>query len=200
MKKKFAYSVNFDEDTEKLFREAKYLGQGNNGVVYELPDSKAVKIFSSEKVCKDESYILSKTNGSIYFPKVYKKGMNYIVRDKVEGERLDKYIKSQGLNQELTEKIYRLWLEFKKLKFKKLDIRCKDILVSESKNLMIIDPKKSYDRKVDYPRHLMKGLKRLGVLDEFLNEIDKIDNKRAKEWYEKFNRYCETENHLRFME
>ena len=34
MKRNFAYSANFDEKTELLFRQAEYLGQGNNGVVY----------------------------------------------------------------------------------------------------------------------------------------------------------------------
>ncbi|WP_294404359.1 protein kinase [uncultured Clostridium sp.] len=200
MKKNFGYSVDFDEKTESLFKEAKYLGQGNNGIVYELPDNKAVKIFLSKKVCNDEGSILLKTNGSKYFPKLYKKGSYYIVRDKVEGERMDKYIKVYGLNKELVEKIYKLLLEFKKLKFKKIDIRCKDILVSKNKTLMIIDPKKAYDRRVDYPRHLMKGLKRLGVLDEFLSEIERINSKKAKEWKEKFSEYCEAENHLKFID
>lgn len=36
---------------------------------------------------------------------------------------------------------------------------------------MIIDPKKAYTRKVDHPRHLMKGLNRIGVLDEFFKGI-----------------------------
>ena len=200
MKKNFGYSVDFDEKTENLFKEAKYLGQGNNGIVYELPDNKAVKIFLSKKVCNDEGSILLRTNGSKYFPKIYKKGSYYIVRDKVEGERMDKYIKMYGLNRELVEKIYKLLLEFKRLKFRKIDIRCKDILVSRNKTLMIIDPKKAYERKVDYPRHLMKGLKRLGVLDEFLSEIGKINSKKAKEWKGKFAAYCEAENHLKFID
>ena len=200
MKRNYGYSVDFDEDTEKLFKEAKYLGQGNNGIVYELPDNKAIKIFMSKKVCSDEGSILLKPNGSKYFPKLYKKGTYYIVRDKVDGERMDKYIKNYGLSRALVEKIYRLLLEFKKLKFKKLDIRCKDIMVSENETLMIIDPKKSYERKVDYPRHLMKGLKRLDVLDEFLLEVSTINSKKAKEWERKFSEYCEAENHLKFIE
>lgn len=200
MKKNFGYSVDFDESTEILFKQAKYLGQGNNGIVYELPDNKAIKIFLSKKVCNDEGGILLRTNGSKYFPKIYKKGEYYIVRDKVDGLEMDKYIKNHGLNRNLVEKIYNLLVEFKKLKFKKLDIRCKDILVSKGETLMIIDPKKSYERKVDYPRHLMKGLKRLGVLDEFLIEINRIDSKKAEEWSQRFSEYCEAENHLKFME
>lgn len=80
MKKNFAYSADFDEYTEKLFREAKYLGEGNNGVVYELPNKKAIKIFLRKKVCNDEGSILAKTNGSKYFPYMYKRGKFYVIR------------------------------------------------------------------------------------------------------------------------
>lgn len=169
MKKNFAYSADFDEYTEKLFREAKYLGEGHNGVVYELPNKKAIKIFLRKKVCNDEGSILAKTNGSKYFPYMYKRGKFYVIRDLVDGIRLDKHIKENGLSERLVRNIYELLLEFKRLKFKKLDIRCKDVYVSEDEKLMIIDPKKAYSRKVDYPRHLMKGLCKVGVLDEFLN-------------------------------
>lgn len=193
MKKNFAYSADFDEKTEKLFREATYLGQGNNGVVYKLPGNKVIKIFLSPKVCNDEGSILAKTKGSAYFPKLYHRGKLYVVREMVQGKQLDKYIKENGLSETLVENIYKLLKEFKKLKFKKLDTRCKDILVSENEKLMIIDPKKAYVRKVDYPRHLMKGLYKLGVLDKFLRDIDKIDKKAAKEWQEKFRQYCEAE-------
>ena len=192
MKKNFAYSADFDENTEKLFRKANYLGQGNNGIVYEVPDNKAIKIFLTRKVCNDEGSILARTNGSKYFPRLYKRGKLYVIRDMVQGERLDKYIKEHGLSQRLTKNIYDLLLEFKKLKFTKLDTRCKDIFVSENERLMIIDPKKAYTRKVDYPRHLMKGLERVGVLDEFLNGISEIDEKKALKWKLKFKRYCES--------
>lgn len=194
MKKNFAYSADFDENTERLFREATYLGQGNNGVVYELPENKVIKLFLSQKVCNDEGNILAKTKGSKYFPRLYTKGKLYIVREMVQGEQLDKYIKKNGLSDKLIENIYNLLREFKRLKFKKIDTRCKDILVSDNERLMIIDPKKAYVRKVDYPRHLMKGLYKLGVLDRFLNGISEIDKTTSREWKEKFNKYCEYED------
>ncbi|MDR3596290.1 protein kinase [Clostridium sp.] len=194
MKKSFAYSADFDEATEKLFREANYLGEGNNGVVYELPNKKVIKIFLKKKVCNDEGSILSKTNGSRYFPYIYKRGKFYVIRDFVEGKRLDKYIRQNGLSDRLIKNIYELLLEFKRLKFKKLDIRCKDVYVSDDEKLMIIDPKKAYTRKIDYPRHLMKGLNRIGVLEEFFGGIKKIDSKKAISWELKFKRYWEGVN------
>lgn len=194
MKKNFAYSADFDEATEKLFREANYLGEGNNGVVYELPNRKAIKIFLRKKVCNDEGSILARTNGSKYFPYMYKKGKLYVIRDLVEGKRLDKHIKQNGLSERLIKNIYELLVEFKRLKFKKIDVRCKDIYVSNNEKLMIIDPKKAYSKKIDYPRHLMKGLNKIGVLEEFLKGIGKIDSKKAVAWELKFKRYCESEN------
>ncbi|WP_026886182.1 protein kinase [Clostridium beijerinckii] len=194
MKKNFAYSADFDENTEKLFREANYLGEGHNGVVYELPNNKVIKIFLRKKVCNDEGSILAKTNGSRYFPYMYKKGKFYVIRDLVDGIRLDKHIKENGLSERLVRNIYELLLEFKRLKFKKLDIRCKDVYVSEDEKLMIIDPKKAYSRKVDYPRHLMKGLGKVGVLDEFFAGIKEIDAKKAASWELKFRRYCGSNN------
>lgn len=192
MKKNFGYSADFDDSTEMLFREATYLGQGNNGIVYELPEKKAIKIFLTQKVCNDESSILLKTNGSRYFPRIYKSGKLYIVRDMVEGERLDDYIKKNGLSKKMIRNIYSLLQEFKRLKFKKLDIRCKDIYVTNNEELMIIDPKKAYKRKVDYPRHLMKGMKRIGILEEFLLGISEIDKEKAFIWEEKFQEYIES--------
>lgn len=192
MKKNFGYSADFDDSTEMLFREATYLGQGNNGIVYELPEKKAIKIFLTQKVCNDESNILLNTNGSRYFPRIYKRGKLYIVRDMVEGERLDDYIKKNGLSKKLIRNIYSLLQEFKRLKFKKLDIRCKDIYVSINEELMIIDPKKAYKRRVDYPRHLMKGMKRIGILEEFLLGISEIDKEKAFMWEEKFQEYIES--------
>ncbi|WP_244834891.1 protein kinase [Clostridium sp. BJN0001] len=194
MKKNFAYSADFDEITENEFRKAKYLGRGNNGIVYELPNNKVIKIFLKRKVCKDEGSILYKTNGSKYFPKLYARGSLYVIRAKVYGERLDKYIKKYGLSDELSLNVYNLLNEFKRLKFLRLDTRCKDIYVDSDQSVMLIDPKKAYKRKVDYPRHLMKGLDKIGALDTFLSQVGKINKKKQIKWIKKYARYKETLN------
>ena len=191
MKKNFGYSTDFDKNTEKLFRSAIYLGQGNNGIVYELPEDKVIKIFLRKKVCDDEGAILFKSNGSKFFPKIYKKEDLYIIRQKVYGERLDYYIKKNGLSERLINNIYDLLIEFKKLKFKKKDTRCKDIYVDEKERVMIIDPKDAFKRRVDYPRHLMKGMNKIGVLDDFLEGISKIEKEKSTIWGIKFKQYCE---------
>ena len=196
MPRTYAYSANFDKATEKLFKDAKLLGEGHNGIVYELPEEKAIKIFQDSKCCREESDILKKVK-SEYFPKVHNTGEYYIVRDMVYGYRLDHYIKKKGFNYELSEGLYKMLLEFKRLKFTKIDARCRDIYVGKDNEVMVIDPKQCYRKKVNYPRHLMKGLYKLGVLESFIEDLRIIDKKVANEWEKKFNNYIiENENSI----
>ncbi|MEG0238245.1 MAG: protein kinase [Clostridium sp.] len=194
MKVNYDYSVCFDKNTEKLFRKGEYLGQGNNGIVFELPGNKVVKIFLKEKICKAEGNTLKKTKKSKYFPNIYVHGKLYIVREKVSGVRLDKYIRRNGIDKQLTHKIYKLLQEFEYLGFKKLDTRCRDIYITKSGRLMMIDPKGCYTRKVDFPRHLMKKLNALSILDDFLNQMEEIDKVKAKHWKCEIEKYFIKEN------
>lgn len=189
MARTYAYSADFDKDIENLFKEAKLLGEGHNGIVYEVPGNRAIKIFKDKNVCKSEADILYRVKRSKYFPRIYKNGDYYILRDMVNGIRLDDYIKENGLSHQLIYNLYRLINEFKSLKFTKLDARCRDIYVNKNERLMVIDPKQCYKRKVDYPRHLMKGLDRIDVLEEFLRGIYIIDKRRGSEWEHKINQY-----------
>ena len=189
MARTYAYSVDFDKDIESLFKDAKLLGEGHNGIVYEVPGNRAIKIFTDKNVCKSEADILYRVKKSKYFPRIYKNGDYYILRDMVNGISLDDYIKENGLSQQLIYNLYRLINEFKSLKFTKLDARCRDIYVDKNERLKVIDPKQCYRRKVDYPRHLMKGLDGIDVLEEFLRGIYIIDKRRASEWEQKINQY-----------
>lgn len=162
------YYVELDDYAEKILRNCEFLGCGHNGIVYSFSNNKVIKIFNNKKTCLKEYNIFLKTKGSKYFPNVYKYGDYYIVRDLVNGERLDDYIKKYGFNRKITINIINLLKEFKDIGFSKIDIRCKDLYISEDYSLKVIDPKNNLTKKVVYPRHLMKGLNKLGVLDEFL--------------------------------
>lgn len=189
MARTYAYSADFDKELESLFKDAKLLGEGHNGIVYEVPGNKAIKIFTDKNICKSEADILYKVKKSKYFPRIYKNGEYYILREMVNGKRLDHYIQENGLSQQLIYNLYRLINEFKALKFTKLDARCRDIYVNENERVKVIDPKQCYKRKVDYPRHLMKGLDGIDVLEEFLRGIYIIDKRRGLEWEQKINQY-----------
>ncbi|KOR25128.1 protein kinase [Clostridium sp. L74] len=185
------YYIELNNKTERMLRKGEFLGSGHNGIVYLLPDKKVIKVFKEKKVCKKEREILERTNNSRYFPKIYDYGDYFILREYIRGERLDHYIKQNGINKRLTNNIVKLIREFEKLKFKKLDIRCKDIYVDKKYKLRIIDPKNNYSKTVIYPRHLMKGLNKLDVLDEFLLQVKKEDKKYYDLWSTRMKDYLE---------
>lgn len=189
MARTYAYSADFDREVENLFREAEFLGEGHNGIVYEVPGDKALKIFLDKKVCKEEARTLEKVKKSKYFPKIYKYGEYYVLREKVDGKRLDHYIEENGLSEKLSYNLYKLIKEFEELGFTKLDARCRDIYVLENEKIKVIDPKQCYKRKVSYPRHLMKGLDGINVLAQFLTYIKRFNLKLGNEWEKKMNQY-----------
>ncbi|MCL2320897.1 MAG: protein kinase [Oscillospiraceae bacterium] len=186
-----AYCVNFDEHLEKLMKKSVFIGKGHNGIVFLLPDGNIIKIFEKNKIWEDEINILKKSQKSIFFPKIKSYGERYIIRELIPGEPLDKYIKKHGLSETLSNKLIDLLLEFKKLKFKRIDIRCKDIYVQNEHSIKIIDPKNHYRKTVDYPRHLMKGLYNRRCLYTFLNHLNKRDKGLYDEWKEKIFNYLE---------
>lgn len=165
------------------------LGKGHNGIVYLLPDGKVIKVCFTEESCRGEYYILKKVNGNKYFPKVYGINGNYMIRDYVGGKSLKDYIKEYGFNKNIALKVILLLEEFDKLKFTKTDIRCKDIFVQPDGTLKVIDPKKCFSKKRDFPRHLSKGFEKLGVLDDFMEVVKEKKPKLYDRWFYKVREY-----------
>jgi RIO-like serine/threonine protein kinase len=184
------YIIRFDVN----LLDCKFLGRGHNGAVYLLPEGKVIKICFDERSCKKEYDILQRIKENKYFPKVYGMCGNYMVRDYVSGEILTHYIKKHGLERELAVKIIELLEEFRRLGFKKMDIRCKDIMVQEDRSLKVIDPKKCYSKERDFPRHLSKGLNKLGVLEDFLEVVKEKRPNVHKKWSVQIKKYLEEIN------
>lgn len=176
-----------------LFK-CKYLGKGHNGIVYLLPNNKVIKICYVMKDFYGESYILNKVNGNKYFPRIYETGGNYMIRDYVEGMPLKNYIKKNGLSKDLVLELLELLKEFETLKFTKIDIRCKDIFVQPDGKLKVIDPQKFYHKKRAFPRHLSKGLYKLGVLGFFLEILKSEEPRLYKKWTPSILEYIEQLN------
>lgn len=169
--------------------ECKFIGKGNNGEVYLLPNGRVIKIAYKAKSFIGEYTILEKVNGNKYFPRLYEIGSGYMVRECVYGMILSKYIKKNGMNTILAHNIIEMLKEFSRLKFKKIDLRCKDIFVQFDGSLKVIDPKKFYSKNRNFPRHLSKGLYKLGVLDSFFIVLKEDEPELYKKWYPQINKY-----------
>lgn len=190
MSSKQGFQIEYDKLLEKLIKESTFIGKGHNGVVYKLINGKVIKIFKDPKKCKEEYQTLKRASKvSKVFPKVYLQKTNYIIRDYVDGIRLDQYLKENKLNKLLFMNLFKLIEEFKKANFTRLDIRCKDVYIQKDLSLIVIDPKHQYTKIISYPRHLMKGLNNLGVLNEFLTYLNYYNKEYYKLWNKKFNLY-----------
>ena len=185
------YIKNFDVN----LLDCRPLGGGHNGIVYQLPEGKVIKICYEVNSCKKEYDILKKIKRNRYFPRVYGMTGNYMIRDYVDGIPLNKHVKKYGFDKALALKLMELLEEFKRLDFKKQDIRCKDIMIQSDGKLMVIDPKKFYSKKRDFPKHLSKGLYKLGVLDTFMDIAKEEKPHLYRQWHTKVKDYiCEKQN------
>jgi predicted Ser/Thr protein kinase len=176
--------------------ECQLLGKGHNGEVYLLPNGSAIKVSHDNKSFTGEYRILEKVNGNKYFPKISEIGANYMVREYVQGKILSEHIKEKGMDKDLACKIIDMLKEFEKLKFRKIDIRCRDIFIQKNGDLKVIDPKKCYLRERNFPRHLSKGLYKLRVLDYFMEVLEEYDSRLYKKWSGKIDKYIKQREKL----
>lgn len=181
--------IKYDENYDIDLKKCKLLGEGNNGWVYLMPDGKVIKICKEEDTCRKEYLILKQVEGSRHFPRAFFQCGNYMIRDYVGGESLHEYIKRKGLSKRLAVNLIELIDEFRKYGFTKLDVRCRDLYVQKKESIMVIDPRASFSRKVSFPRHLMNGLEKLGVLNIFLKVLHEKKPEQSDEWIEKYKIY-----------
>jgi hypothetical protein len=62
-------------------------------------------------------------------------------------------------------------------------------MVQPDGSLMVIDPKKFYTKQRDFPRHLVKGFLKLGVLNYFLDVVREERPHLYKKWVKNINEY-----------
>ena len=147
------------------------LGAGAEGAVYLSPEGYAIKIFKNIESAKDEESILIDTKDSVYFTNSILRISNILIREYVSGDNLSEYISKHGLSYKLAAQLVDLIEDFKKLNFKRLNIRNAHLFVNENEKLMVIDPRKPYTKVTPYPKDIIKILTKLQVFDVFLKYL-----------------------------
>ena len=147
------------------------LGSGAEGAVYLTPEGYALKVFKNIKAAKNEEDILNIAKESVYFPTVILRVSNILIREMVYGQNLYEYIFKNGLSYKISAQLVDLIEEFKKLNFKRLNIRNAHIFIDKNEKLMVIDPRKSFTKNTPYPKDIIKILNKLHVFDDFLQHL-----------------------------
>jgi hypothetical protein len=63
-----------------------------------------------------------------------------------------------------------------------LDTRLNEIIVTKRAELKVVDLVSHFIKKYDRPELLMNGLKKLGLLSSFLEQVKNIDPQSYLEW------------------
>jgi hypothetical protein len=160
-------TIHLGYDISKLL----IIGQGYQGRAYLLPDHKVLKVFRSSHSCKSQLETLQKAKNSRFFPTVFDYDKYSILMSFVYGSNLSDYLKLDKLDKPLSLELVKVIEEFKNLGFSRLDIRLGHVFVQADKTVKVIDPRGSFVIVQPYPLLMMKGLKRRGALEAFLNFI-----------------------------
>lgn len=159
------------------------IGKGRQGAVFQISEDVCVKVFGNMEDCEREYHALSLGQHTHLLPRIFAKGSLYIAMEMVKGVDLREYLQSQPLTRELSHKLIKMLITFKKIGFERIDHHKRQIFLQPDGNLKVIDVGRTVwrDRVYPYPRKLLTSLgeenKQL-----FLNHVQKMAPKLYKEW------------------
>lgn len=157
------------------------LGKGHQGAVFQIDESRCVKIYCSKIDLIRELHALQLGGKIGICPIVYFWGENYIVMEYLTDPSLLEYLQQNPLNKELAAKIVNLLDLFEKAGFNRFDHSGRHIYVSPKGTMKIIDVVHIIKPQPVYlPKKLITDM---GVnAEEFVQFVKEISPKWYKRW------------------
>lgn len=161
------------------------IGKGAQGAVFQISSDQCVKICAKPEYAQKEGDVLKVAQESPIIPRLYQVGPNYIIMEYLEGPTLFQYLESGGdLSENIVRQILFVLKEMKRLKFTRLDTDLRHIIVTKGAELKVIDHYSSYTKTRNRPELIFKGLRKLGLLTLFLEQLKEMDPESYLEWKE----------------
>lgn len=164
------------------YKKTEFIGKGTQGSVYLLPGDKVIKVFKEKGQCTDQINTLLKAQSSKFFTKVYDYDEYSIIMEFLPGQNLKRYLVKNILTKEIALQLVEIMREFKKLGFKRIDIRLNHIYLQPNGYLKVIDPRKSYILDKPYPENMMNGLKKRKCYYSFFELIKNEYPEEYNQW------------------
>ncbi|MBF8984850.1 hypothetical protein IZY60_15015 [Lutibacter sp. B2] len=156
----------------------KLIANGSQGAVFKLSDERCVKIYADKNEVIREADAYKRIEGSPVCPRLYEVGHNYIVMEYINGLTLRSYLKRKNyISESVTMQMLLLLREMKKLGFTVVDFGLNNVIITKGTILRLIDLANVFSIKRSNPEHLFRGLKQIGLLDLFIEQVKKIDYK-----------------------
>ncbi len=147
------------------------IGEGSQGKVYLIDPWRCIKIYKRVEFLALELEILLKARNEPQFPKVFKWGPDYMIREYIPGIDLKEYLRKNPLTAELSRQIAELLLAFERLGFHRLDTRMAHLIVTPDGRLRAIDPANAMRKTGSYPRKLLSQLTKLKCRETFFRHL-----------------------------
>ena len=171
------------------------VGEGEQGIVYLIDPGRCIKVYKKSKYYDRELAVLQRTAGEPRFPKLFKWGHNYIIREYIPGIDLITYLKTNALTEAISGQLLEVLECFKRLRFRRIDTRLAHIIVTPDIQLRLIDPTNAMNKEQTYPKNLLAGLEELGVKRTFLEHVKKINPQLYERWGGKPEKHSEPSTH-----
>ncbi|MFD0824464.1 kinase [Neobacillus sp. M.A.Huq-85] len=161
----------------------KKIGKGSDGSIFQISPEKCIKIFEKEETFRNELLAYQAGKSSSVIPTLYEYGRNYIVIEFINGPSLRHYLKNEKeLSESTAQKLLFMLDEFKRIGFTRLDTQIRHIFINELGEIKVIDHKRAFSRKTNAPVRLLKDLRKIGFLDEFLEYVEIFSWSLYNEW------------------
>jgi len=158
------------------------IGKGCHGKVYRLDENRCIKICKHAKDMQMEYRVLKHASGYPQFPKVYECKDRYMIREYIDGQNIQDYIKENGFDNDLARELTELINVFIKLKFTRIDIRMQEVFVTRDHKIRIVDTTRYLDKRALYPRKMLNTLKRLRCYKQYMKFLKENHRKLYKLW------------------
>ncbi|MEH7109117.1 hypothetical protein [Bacillus sp. JJ1764] len=160
------------------------IGKGLQGAVFKLSEDRCVKIYSRKRYCKRDSQVLREIGQqSSIVPEIYEIGDKYIIMEYLSGPSLQEIFEEQReISEPICIQMIELLHEQIRCQFPRIDFALRHAIYDGKGRLKLIDHVNSFRVKRTVPTRLLKDLKQIGLLEEFLEKVKPIEPQFYEQW------------------
>lgn len=192
MKKKEFKSISvsrvIDSDGRKTLiinnpTDFRLIGKGVQGAVFQLDDDRCIKFYVKKSFVEKEMEAYEAAKKYSFIPEFYERGSNYIIMEYIKGPSLYKYLqKVNHLSQSISQQILMIHRELKKVGFTRIESKLGHFIVTDGEVLKFVDHSDAFSYFQPYPNELFTDLKKIGLLQTFLDHAKELDPEQYSEW------------------
>lgn len=181
------YDLNYNsldaEFLQNIPSSCPLVGKGVDGAVYRLTENNCIKIYFDNKKAAAEIKAYKAVQGSTVFPQFYGSGSNYIIIEYIDGKSLRHYLEDhRTMSESIAKQLLTILQEIKRCGFTRNDASLRHILVTKHGELKFIDHVHAFEYDQPLPNHLFSSLKKLNLLEPFLEWVKVFDSEAFKDY------------------